>query len=458
MTYSKLFEPITINKMEVKNRLVMSPMNPILASPDGYPNESSLAWYGARAKGGFGMIVSECIVTHSKHFAGSCELVNIRMSDYRYGRLFYELVSLVHEWDCKFVAQISPGFGSQGKPYPSTGEPAAGPSSIPHHQDIRNQTKNLDKAMRKMDPGIPDEPSYDSLQAMSDEEYFKLESDMMKVFEATNPSMKKIFVGAVPRELTRDEIVFLEDDMARGAAMVREMKGDGVEIHSPHGYLMHTFLSPRSNNRKDEYGGSLENRARFLTDTLRKVRAAVGPDFPVGVRLSGDEKMPGGIGHEEMKEVVKLCNPYIDFLDVSMGCYDNIGAFFPDDDGSFIPYAESFKTVTDVPVFAPNMRDPDEMKAALESGKMDMIGFGRQSIADPYWPVKVKAGRMKDVVKCTRCGQCLIGIPMNLKLSCSVNPTCGLERYLPELWRVNTPKKKKKIERYLKRIEGLFDD
>ena len=458
MTYSKLFEPITINKMEVKNRLVMSPMNPILSDPDGYVNESNLAWYAARAKGGFGLIISEFICTHGKDWAGCTELLGMRMADYRYGRLFYELVSLVHEWDCKFIAQISPGFGSQGKPHPTTKAPSAGPSSIPHRQDIRNQTKNLDKAMRKMDPNIPKEPSYEALQAMSDEEYKNLEQAMMAEFERTNPSMKKIFVGATPRELTHEEIVFLEDDMARGASMIKEMKGDGIEIHSPHGYLMHTFLSPRSNNRNDEYGGSLENRARFLINTLKKVRAAVGPDFPLGVRLSGDEKMPGGIGHEEMKEVVKMCNPYIDFLDVSMGCYDNIGAFFPDDDGSFIPYAESFKTVTDVPVFAPNMRNPDEMKEVLESGRMDMISFGRQSIADPYWPAKVKAGRMKDVVKCTRCNQCIIGIPMNLKLSCSMNPTCGFERYLPELWRVNTPKKKKQIARFMSKIEGLYDD
>ncbi len=457
MTYSKLFEPITINKCEIKNRLYMPPMNPILASPEGYPNESSLAWYAARAKGGFGLIISECILTHSKEYAGSQLLVNIRMSDYRYGRLFNEMMRLIHDYDCKFFAQISPGFGFQGKPDPDTGASAGGPSSIPHHMDLRGQTRKLDKASKRHNPGIPEEPSFETLRNMSDEEYQVFEKGILEIFEQVNPVMKKMFIGDTPRELTHDEIIFLEDDMARAAAMVKKMGGDGIEIHSPHGYLMHTFLSPRSNSRNDEYGGNLENRARFLINILKKVRTAVGPDFPVGIRLSGDEHVKGGIGHEEMKEVIKMCNSYIDFLDVSNGCYDNIGAMFPDGDGEFNSYAESFKTVTDVPVMAPGFRKPDDVKEALESGKMDMAGFGRQSIADPNWPNKVKADRVKDISRCTRCGDCVIGIPDHTKIYCSVNPTAGYERYLPELWKVNTPKMKKRIAKYMKKTEGLYD-
>ena len=108
-------------------------------------------------------------------------------------------------------------------------------------------------------------------------------------------------------------------------------------------------------------------------------------------------------------------------------------------------------------MMAPGLHDPENVKEALESGKMDMVTFGRQSIADPYWPNKVKTGRIKDIVRCTRCGQCVAQIFQYKKITCSVNPTAGYERYLPELWRVNTPKMKKRIEQYMKKVEGLSD-
>ena len=184
---------------------------------------------------------------------------------------------------------------------------------------------------------------------------------------------------------------------------------DGLEIHAPHGYLEHQFLSPRSNKRTDDYGGSLENRMRFLLECYDSARAAVGDAIPIGVRLSGDEHMPDGIHHDEMKVVVKtLGERGIDYVHMSDGSYEALKHFFPEKDGTMIEPAESFKSVLPkgVPVICASIHDPAKSAAAIREGRIDMVSLGRQMLADPDYANKVQAGEKVD--KCSRCCECLL--------------------------------------------------
>ncbi|MCP4213123.1 MAG: NADH:flavin oxidoreductase, partial [bacterium] len=188
----------------------------------------------------------------------------------------------------------------------------------------------------------------------NDDEYQKLWTEMQKLFLQIAPDLKHYFMSETPRELEKQEIIDMEDQMASQIFAAINLGFDGVEIHSPHGYLIHSFLSARSNKRKDEYGGSLENRARFLTNIIRKTRAKIGPDKPLGARFSGDECMPGGVTREEAKQFVALAEEAgVNFINTSQGSYENPTAFAPHGEEEFIQYGPGFKESSGLPVIVP---------------------------------------------------------------------------------------------------------
>jgi 2,4-dienoyl-CoA reductase-like NADH-dependent reductase (Old Yellow Enzyme family) len=291
---------------------------------------------------------------------------------------------------------------------------------------------------------------------MDDAQYAELEKVLEQVLMNEDPSLLKVWKGEVPRELSIDEIVFMEEKMAEMSAEALRYGFDGVELHSPHGYLIHEFLSRRSNKRTDEYGGSLENRARFLLNIIRKIRARIGPDRVLGARFAGDELMPEGVTHEEMKQFVAMAaREGLTYISISQGCYENPAAFEPDGEGEMLKYAPGFKEVSGLPVMTPTFKTPRAAAKALADGTTDLVMLGRQAIADPFWPAKVKAGRVQDIVKCTRCNNCLMNLFEHKWLRCTVNPTAGFERYMPELWRLNAPAMKDKVEKFMAKAEGL---
>jgi 2,4-dienoyl-CoA reductase-like NADH-dependent reductase (Old Yellow Enzyme family) len=187
------------------------------------------------------------------------------------------------------------------------------------------------------------------------------------------------------------------------------------------------------------YGGSTENRARVVTNIIERVRKQIGTDKVLGCRISGDELMPEGLTHEEACKIVKLCaEAGANYFNVSQGSYENPGAAFaPDGEDDFTRWAPGFKKAGGVPVITPNFMTPETAAAAIAGGKTDIISLGRQSIADPYWPAKVKAGREGDIVKCARCQQCYMNLFEPRWIRCAVNPTAGFEKYYPELWKEN---------------------
>lgn len=465
MSFSKLFEPIQIGTMELKNRIAMAPMNMGWTDPMGYPGDQVLAHYAMRARGGFGLLTTEAVMINPHPWWGG-EAMNVsHFTDYRFYRFWSKVVEIVHEYNkCKICVQLSPGWGRQGHAHVDTPDiyPAA-PSAVPLHVDLRNLMSNkgwqtqMKKRAAATNPAVG-EVDFTELIAMSDEQYFSEENqlNLKKMFMEVSEEMYHLIWREAPRELTHEEIVELEDRMATQAEEAFKLGLDAVEIHSPHGYLIHQFLSPMMNKRVDEYGGSVENRARILTNMIEKIRKRVGKDKPVMCRLSGADLQPGGATHEDMCQVAKLCKEAgINAINISQGSYQTSGVTFAyDGEGDFTKWAKGFKEATGLPTIVPNWVTPDAALKAITEDSVDIVSLGRQAIADPFWPVKVKEGRIKDIVKCTRCQQCYAHFIYNKWLTCSVNPMAGYERFFPEMWMKGT-KFESKIARFKEKAEDL---
>ncbi len=230
---------------------------------------------------------------------------------------------------------------------------------------------------------------------------------------------------------------------------------DAVELHTPHGYLLHSLLSPRCNKRHDEYGGSLENRGRIVTNIIERVRAKIGTDKALGCRLSVDELAPDGLTHEEACKFVKLFKDAgANFFNVSQGSYETPGkTFAPDGEGDFTVWGPGFKKAGGVPVIVPNWLTAEAAAEAISSGQCDIVSLGRQSIADPVWPAKVEAGREEDIVKCSRCQQCYMNLVQYNWITCAVNPTAVFEDLYPELWMNDGMRKR--ARRFIEKCKGL---
>jgi 2,4-dienoyl-CoA reductase-like NADH-dependent reductase (Old Yellow Enzyme family) len=167
--------------------------------------------------------------------------------------------------------------------------------------------------------------------------------------------------------------------------------------------------------------------------------------------------MPGGITHEEVKQVVSWCRDAgASYFNVSQGCYENPGAAFaPDGEGEFTKWAPGFKEASGgLPVITPNFVSPEVAEEAIRSGQTDMISLGRQAIADPFWPAKVKEGRADDIVKCVRCQQCYMNLVICRWAACTMNPTAGREKLYPELW-LDAPGIEKKVDLFKQKAVGL---
>jgi len=461
MKYEALFEPITIGDVTLKNRIAMAPMNMTYSGPNGYLSDQNIAWYATRAKGGFGLIITECIVINPHPWRGSEEVNPALFTDYRFSRYLSKLVNVIHSYDkTRIFIQLSPGWGRQGHPNVETPHiPSAAPSAVPMRIDIRNLNKGWEKQVRRVTPEIFAATGLESLKPvrkMSDREYEELELAILGILQKEAPALAQVLQAETPRELRVEEIIDLEDRMATQAEAAFRLGFDGVEIHSPHGYLIHQFLSPRMNRRTDEYGGSPENRARFLLNIIRKIRTKIGPDKALGARFSGDERMPGGMTHDEAKKFVAMAVAAgISYVNISQGCYENPGAFAPDGEGEFTQYAPGFKKAGGVPVITPGFITPECAHEAVKEKKTDIISLGRQAIADPYWPAKVEAGRAKDIVKCTRCNFCYMNLFEPRWLGCQVNPTAGFELFYPELW-LRGSANEKRVKKYMDKAKGLI--
>lgn len=440
MSTEILFEPIQIGNVELKNRIAMSPMNMGYTGPEGYASEESNAWYATRARGGFGLIITECVVANPYPWRGSDSLNPLLSDSQKKYRYLSQMADVIHSYKgAKVFMQISPGWGRQGHPDMLHGNIASGaPSAIPMEMDLRNLNQGWAKQLKRLGiPLIDQVGGIDKLKSLNDEEYEAMKEMAFSYIAKNAPELIHTIKGETPRELTIAEIEKMEEFMVEQVCAAYKIGYDGVELHTPHGYLLHQFLSPRSNHRSDMYGGSTENRARVVTNIIERIRKKVGPDKVLGFRLSGDELMPGGLTHEEACKMVKLfADAGANYVNVSQGSYENPGAgFAPDGEDDFTRWAPGFKKASGgLPIITPNFINPETAAEAIRSGNTDIISLGRQSIADPYWPAKVKSGRCQDIVNCIRCQQCYMNLFESRWIRCAVNPTAGFEKYYPKLW------------------------
>lgn len=244
----------------------------------------------------------------------------------------------------------------------------------------------------------------------------------------------------IPHEMTAAEIREVVDGHARTSENLKAAGVDGIEIHAAHGYLIQEFMSPLTNQRRDRYGGSLENRLRCAYEVIDAVREAVGSGYPVGIRISGDEFTPGGLDLNAMKVIVPLLVARgLDFLSVSMSTYRgySFSTMIPDmafQPGPFVYLAAEIRRALHragmpIPVMAVGrILEPVQAERVLAEGAADMVTMTRALLADPELPAKAREGRLDDIRECIGCNQGCVGMGHTGRpITCLVNPTAGDE-------------------------------
>jgi 2,4-dienoyl-CoA reductase-like NADH-dependent reductase (Old Yellow Enzyme family)/thioredoxin reductase len=378
--FKTLFSPFRIGNLELKNRIVMPPMATHFAAEDGSINDRHIAYYVKRIKGGVGYITSE----HTGVMRQGRAFPNMTLIDSdQHIPYFKKLVEAIHREGGKIVIQIN--HAGRQTSTSITGSPIVAPSAIPC------------------------------------------------------PVRKEM-----PKELSLEEIQKIIEAFGEAARRVKETGADGVEIHMAHGYLINQFLSPFSNKRADEYGGSPDRRMKMAFEVLRTVRNKVAPDFPVLCRLSADEYVEGGLKLEDTKEIAKaLERNGADALHIS-ACvaasgYLNHPPYYAEE-GVFAHLAQGIKSIVSIPVIAVGrIRTPALANQILEEKKADLISMGRALIADPDLPTKALQGRTEEIIPCISCNRCVQSIRRGA-LQCAVNPETGREEMF-KLKKTDRPKK-----------------
>ncbi len=398
--YEKLFEPIKIGPVEIKNRIAMAPMNQ-QGDRDGHVTPQYTSFFNARALGGFGLLTTGSILV-SKAARQEYPFVPYLFPGSFNGGYWYDFTESIHSMGTgtKIFGQLSVGFGRQ------TGRNGVrGASAIPFNRA-------------------------DLYQGMSKE--FRTWTRFFKA-DWTNHLL------GVPRPMTIDEIKSDVASFLRSAELAVLAGFDGVELHGPHGYMMHQFLSPRSNQRTDEYGGSLRNRARFMLEIITAFKAKFGSAVPLCVRVSGREYYEGGLTGEDVRQICVWCEEAgADAISLSNGSgYDDFKHFFPstqDNVELLEAQGKKLKEAINIPVITVSIQTPEVAERVVREGETDMIALGRQAIADPEWPNKVKEGRIDEIVRCNKDNFCVtLGIwGAMIGMRCTQNPNYGKEQFVPE--------------------------
>ena len=336
----KAFEPFRIGKLELKNRLVVSAMVTNYCNPDGTPTEKYLAYHEHKARGGWGLIITEDYAIAPKaggftRLPGLWEGSQIQPHQ--------ELTRRVHQAGGKIVAQIY----HAGRETSSaiTGERPVGPSPI-------------------REPSMPE----------------------------------------TPRELTVEEIHQLVEQFGDCARRAQQAGFDGVEVHGAHGYLVGAFASPFANKRCDEYGGTIQNRARFAVEIIRNIKQKCGADFPVLYRMSAVEYVPGGLEIEEAKVLARLVEEAgADCIHCSQGVYASTQHIIPPSvvaRGAYVQNAAAIKSAVHIPVIAVGrINDIQVAESILQSGQADLVTMAR-----PLWRTRRCPRKSKRAGRTRCCG------------------------------------------------------
>jgi len=377
----QLFTPHNIGKLKVKNRIVMAPMAiGGLVEPDGRMTQQAIDYYQERARGGTGLIITSLTTIDNRvsPFLLDGWAVFPRLDSGIHLPRLSKLADAVHDYGGKIAIQLTAGFGRVAAHFLLRDTQPAAPSAVPCFWDSRINT----------------------------------------------------------RALTIDEIEKLVNSFKIAGRMAKVAGLDAIELHGHEGYLLDQFKTELWNKREDKYGGDLTGRLRFPMEVIRAVKKGAGEDFPVIYRFGLTHYLEGGREIEEGLEIAKRLESFgADALHVDAGSYDTWYWAHPPiylESGCMIDLAAAVKKVVGIPVIAVGKLGKAELaERVLNEDKADFVAMGRPLLADPHWPAKVREKKLEDIRPCIGDHDGCLGRAFKGKpLSCSVNPTVGLEAEL----------------------------
>ena len=369
MKFNAMFQPINIGPMTVKNRFVVPPMGNNFANTDGSMSEQSVAYYRERAKGGFGLITIEATVVHKGAKGGPRKPC---LYDDSTIESFRKLVDACHAEGAKVSVQLQ-NAGPEGNAK-NAGAPIEAATSIP--ADCGRDT---------------------------------------------------------PKEVTTEEVYELVKGYGLAAKRAMEAGVDAVEIHMAHGYLVSTFLSPRTNKRLDEFGGSFENRMRFSRLIIEEVKKMTEGKIAVLARINSCDEVPGGLDvHDSAAIAAYLEGCGLDAIHVSRAVHirdEFMWAPTVTHGGFSASQVEEIKRAVSIPVITVGRyTEPQFAELMVKEGRCDLVAFGRQSLADPHMPLKAQEERLEDMIPCIACLQgCVANKYAGNPICCLANPFLGHE-------------------------------
>ncbi len=381
MKFKAMFQPIEIGNMTVKNRFVVPPMGNNFANTDGTMSEQSAAYYAERAKGGFGLITIEATVVHPDAKGGPRKPC---LYDDSMIESFQKVIEACHREGAKVSIQLQ-NAGPEGNAK-NAGAPIKAASSI-------------------------------CTQCGRD----------------------------IPQTLTTEEIYHLVDGYADAAERAWKAGADAVEVHMAHGYLVNSFLSPRTNKRVDEFGGCFENRMRFPRLIIEKIRERVGDRIAVLARINSSDEILGGNDVHDSAAIAACLEDYgVDALHVSRSVHirdEYMWAPTAVHGGFSADLVTEIKRAVTIPVITVGrFTEPQYAELLVREGRTDLVAFGRQSLADPEMPKKALEGRLEDMIPCIACLQgCVPSMYQGKPLCCLTNPFLGHES---EQWKTAETSKK----------------
>lgn len=372
--YPHLTSPIQLGRVTFRNRIFSAPMGATDITADCCPGPRTQGFYELRAKGGAASVTVSELVVHPETDGSHMLHLNL------------ETVGCLASHT--FVADAIRRHGS----VPSIELSHSGQYAGTYMSD-----KNKKASLNQWGPSDGTRPDGRPVKALSKEQI----KDIVKAY-------------------------------GENAALCKRAGYEMIMVHAGHGWLIQQFLSPYQNFRTDEYGGSLENRVRFCREVLTAVREAVGPGFPIEVRLSGSELFDGGYGIEDGIKIAQAVEDLVDLIHVSAGSYQfgffNTTPPMFDEHGVNVWLAAEIKKHVKKPVATIGaLSDPEQMERIIAEGKADVVYMGRQLLADPFHPQKVMANQADRIVKCLRCYTCMAERPVTFTRRCAVNPLIGRE-------------------------------
>jgi NADH:flavin oxidoreductases, Old Yellow Enzyme family len=372
--YPNLFSRGQIGTLKLKNRMVMAPMGTFSENRDGYPSKAQLDYYETRAKGGLGMIITEVQYVTNKTDPWIEYISTAGTPEQMKGWAL--ICEAIHAHDCKVCIQLGCGLGRNAFPF----------------------------------------------------------TDAQMVSASEVPSF--YFPDQLCRAFTLDEIADIINSFRIAGRNAVAAEADAVEIHAHSGYILDQFMTPAWNKRNDQYGGNFENRMRIVTEIYNVIREEVGPNFPILLRMAAHHDFDGGRTLEETIEIAQYLEKLgINALDIDLGCYENKQWIVPSiytGDSCMAQGAYEIKKVVNIPIFNAGSHTPESAEKLIAEGKIDFAMFGRQVIADPDMPEKLRNDQREDVRPCLLCNEICVGrLYQNRVISCAINPQAAFEANYP---------------------------